>query len=478
MNWWIMSWWVILTIVLIYVVYTLSAELILHIFHFRVLYRGVTDFRTVALTFDDGPDERFTPQILEILRREGVKATFFLVGEQTVKFPNLVKLIAEEGHEIGSHAFRHRHAFLRTPVGVIRDTLRAKRELERLTGKPLHYYRSPWGAMNWAVAYICGRLNLRLVFWSVRAIDWLPGYYADDVVYRVVHAAHPGAIILCHDAGGAENAPLNTISALPTMIRQLRSLGFTFSTVGELDFARQMKIRERESQNGNRSGSRSGSLFASYSFGRRILIALWQIVEFMFTKIYHVLTINAIFRISRTIWRHGLRTSDSGDLLIEDGVAAIDLHFQNETLIAISSASDNRAPVKALRLVRSGFTDLARVIEFHPDYRDVQVISAMTLMNRGIEMLGFHVEDPEESKENRRLQAYMRFLMGMYHPLGFRRLRQGTKDLTLKLVWITREELLERYGQKIQNPQKTLRPAAVSETAVISEFGDGDRDCD
>jgi peptidoglycan-N-acetylglucosamine deacetylase len=441
-----MTWWTIGTILLIYAIYTFSAELVLHIFHAKVLYRGNTDSRKVALTFDDGPDERYTPQILKILREHDVKATFFLVGERAAKYQNIVRLIAQDGHEIGSHSYRHRHAFLRTPVGAFCDITRAKRELEQMTGKPLHYYRSPWGAMNWAVAYTCKRLKLRLVLWSVRAIDWKPGYYPDDVVYRVVHAAHPGAIVLCHDAGGAEGAPKNTIAALPEIIKQLRSLGFTFSTVGELDFAREMKIRE------------SGSLFTNYPFGRRLLIAFWQIVEIAFTKIYRVLSINAIFRISKAVWHHGLRQSEkTGEAIIEDGTKAVDLHFQNETLIAISSAGDNRSLVKVLRMVKSGFTDLANVLEFHPDYQDVQVIMAMTLMNRGIEMLGFHVEELDESREKKRLQAYMRFLMGMYHPLGFKRLRQGTQELSLKLVWMTRDELLERYGQG---------------TPIVSKFGD------
>ncbi len=434
-----MTWWIIGTIVLIYVVYTLTAELILHIWHIGVLYRGNSDKRTIALTFDDGPDERYTPQVLKILRENQVKATFFLVGERVEEYPHLVRLIAEEGHEIGSHSYYHRHAFLRTPFGMFRDITRAKQQLEEISGKPLRYYRSPWGAMNWSLVYICKKLKLKLVLWSIRAIDWLPGEYADDVVYRVVHKAHPGAVVLCHDAGGADGAPKNTIAALPRMITELKNLGFSFSTIRDLHFAKESQLKE------------SKSPYTGYPIARRILITIWQVVEVIFTKMYHVLTINAIFRISPANWHHGIREDKaSGCVIIRDGAKVIDLHFQNETLITISSANDNRALVKMLRMVKTGLCDLARVLQFHPDYKDAEVIMAMTLMNRGIEMLGFHVEELEESKEKKRLQSYMRFLMGMYHPEGFKRLKEGSQTLSLKLVWMTKEELLERYGQQAQ----------------------------
>lgn len=430
-----MTWWIIAAAVFLYAVYTLSAEIVLHICHFGILYRGNPDKRTLALTFDDGPDPNYTPQLLEILHIHQVKATFFVVGARAARYPHLVKQIVDEGHEVGSHSYCHSHAFLRSPLGIYRDLARSKRELEHIAGRQITYYRSPWGAMNWAVVITCKVLNMRHVLWSVRAIDWKAGDYAKDVIYRVVRSAHPGAIVLCHDAGGAKGAPKNTITALPVIITQLRKLGFSFSTIHELDTA---KIALKK---------QSASPYARFPLWRRILIFTWQVVEFSFTKIYHVLTIDAMFRISPSVWRHGVRHNEGSSVsIIKDGTKAIDLHFQNETLISVSSANDNRAPVKILRMVKEGLRNIARVLETHPDYADVQVIMALTLMNRGIEMLGFHVEELPKAKEKKHIESYMRFLLGMYHPEGFKRLRQGSQSLSLKLVWMTRDELIERYG--------------------------------
>src|SRR5579875_1513822 len=309
-----MTWWILGGILLLYFLYTVVAELVLHIWHIGTLHRGNQDERTLALTFDDGPDPVYTPQVLEILRQHQVRATFFLVGKRAVEYPQLIRRMVEEGHEIGSHSFAHVHAWARSPIGTFRDIARAKATMETLTGKPLRYYRSPWGAMNLATACACKLFGLRQTLWSVRAVDWKPGDYADEVVYRVVSAAHPGAIVLCHDAGGAVGAPKNTIQALPIMIQHLRNLGFSFSTIGELDKAR---VHRKETQ---------VSPYAGYPVLRRMLIAVWQLVEAAFTRIYHVHAVDAIFRISKATWHHGPRMHEqSGEILVQEGAKALDL---------------------------------------------------------------------------------------------------------------------------------------------------------
>jgi peptidoglycan-N-acetylglucosamine deacetylase len=428
--------WFFMLAVILYGVYAPLAELIFHIWHVGTFYRGNQNERKISLTFDDGPDERYTPQILDILKENDVKATFFLVGEKAEKHPELVRRIVSDGHELAAHSYRHKHAWLRDPIGTYRDILRSKLALEQISGQRVRFYRPPWGAFNWMTRFACIRLGLQPVLWSVRAIDWLPGEYVDHVIRRVVLPAKPGAIVLCHDAGGAPEAPLNTIRAMPTIIGQLKSLGFSFATVGELYEAVETRRREPIP-------------YQNYPLFRRCLIHVWSIVEWAFARVLRIVPVNQIFRISPITWRFGDRVdAESGKLIVRDGAKAMDIHFQNDTLMAISNEGDNKALVRALKLTRNGLKDLARLVEHHPQYQDVEVFCAVTLMNKGIEMLGFHVEELPSSTQRRLIESYLRFLMGMYHPEGFARLREGTRSLTLKLVWMTKDEVIQRYGDK------------------------------
>lgn len=446
-----MSWLIaILVIALVYVIYTLVPELIFHTLHIGSFYHGRSTERQLALTFDDGPDARYTPQILDILKEKRIQATFFIVGERAEAHPDLVRRMVEEGHHVGIHSYQHRHAFFLAPRQTFRQIAEAKAAVSRLTGLPVRYYRPPWGAFNWVTWFTCRSLGLTPVLWSVRAKDWLAGNQAEGIVTRVLRAAQPGSIVLCHDAGGAPGAPMNTIAALPHVLQQLERLNFGFTTVSQLheDWLTHSKSAGKQ-------------VYRTYPFFRRLLISIWQLVEFGFARVYHVLTLNAIFRISPSEWTHGERRDlDTGEILLEDGAKAIDLHFQNDTLLAVSGAHDNRALIKALRMTRYGFQDIARVMNYHPSYKDAEVVAAFTLMNRGIELLGFHVEELPDTWGKRWLQMYMRFLMGMYHPDGFQRLHEGRQELTLKLVWMTRKEVLDLYGTR-EDLQRTM---PVSET--------------
>lgn len=428
-------WTWLLLIILTYGVYAPLSELLFHIWHIGTVYRGSNRIRQVALTFDDGPDETFTPQVLDILRDYGIKATFFLVAKRAEMHPELVERILAEGHEVASHSLRHKHAWLMDPISTWKDIRTSKLVLERLTGQRIVYYRPPWGAFNFVTRIASSVLSLRPVLWSNRAIDWLPGEYIDDIVERIVPHVLPGTIVLCHDAGGAPNAPLNMIGALPRVIEGLQKLGYKFATVREMD-------------NTLQEAKRKSNPVKDYPFLRRSLVRIWSIVEWCFQKMYHVTSINEMFRTSRAKWHHGTRLDNDGVPVTTDGAPTLDIHFQNDTLIAMSSGNDNRGIVRALKLTKSGLKDFARILQNHPDYQDIETISAVTLMNRGIEMLGFHVEELPMTKEHRRLERYMRFLMGMYHPGGFKRLKEGTRSLSLKLIWMSRAELIRLYGDK------------------------------
>jgi len=182
----------------------------------------------VALTFDDGPWPHTTAQILAILTQRRAPATFFVVGRQVQRYPELVhqELVAEMA--VGSHSWSHPQRFDRLPITRIRDEIaRGRHTLEPL-GVHLVGFRPPGGAASATVLAAARGLGDRTVLWSVDPDDWQPGVTPHQLVQRVLGAARPGAIVLLHDGGGNRSA---TVAALPAIIDGLRRLGLTLTVI-------------------------------------------------------------------------------------------------------------------------------------------------------------------------------------------------------------------------------------------------------
>jgi peptidoglycan/xylan/chitin deacetylase (PgdA/CDA1 family) len=181
----------------------------------------------VALTFDDGPDPRWTVPIIENLRREGIKATFCVVGRQARKFPELIALIVAEGHVLCDHSETH-------PSGL-QDKSRSEIDLEvgspsfylrSLSGVAPGFFRAPGGSVNDQVIRAAQSRNMRMLAWSVDPRDF-KGPSPDEIQRRVMDEVKPGSVILLHDGGGIRS---NTVAALPGLITQLRAAGYNFRT--------------------------------------------------------------------------------------------------------------------------------------------------------------------------------------------------------------------------------------------------------
>ena len=188
----------------------------------------------VCLTFDDGPDERYTPEVLNILKKYQVPAVFFLVGAKAERFPDLVKRIEAEGHQIGSHTYYHRHAYLLSPWKSLKTIAKGIQALEAIIKKPIVWFRPPWGALNLFQYLWLRRLGLRIVLWNVSARDWLKKTGASGIIKLLLPKIRPHSIILLHDSGGEPGAPVNTIAALSNIIEKLRAEGYTFVTAEEV----------------------------------------------------------------------------------------------------------------------------------------------------------------------------------------------------------------------------------------------------
>ncbi|MEU6486051.1 polysaccharide deacetylase family protein [Streptomyces sp. NPDC046887] len=178
--------------------------------------------RTMVLTFDDGPDPRYTPPILDTLRRHRVRAMFFLCGEMADAHPDLVRRINDEGHVLGNHSWSHplipslRPSRIRTELGSTSETI------ERLTGAAPLWYRAPFGAWNRHSFEIGAELGMEPLAWTVDTLDWTePG--ADAIVSRVRAGAAPGVVVLSHDAGGDRSG---TVAALDRYLPELLDNGY------------------------------------------------------------------------------------------------------------------------------------------------------------------------------------------------------------------------------------------------------------
>jgi peptidoglycan/xylan/chitin deacetylase (PgdA/CDA1 family) len=187
----------------------------------------------VSLTFDDGPNPRATPLILDVLRREQVKATFFVLGRHADRWPELVRRMADEGHQLANHGYWHRKLHRRGP-GYVRDDLtRGTESICRASGLPtLHHFRAPHGFRSPWVTPIARSLGQRTVGWSLGVWDSArPG--AAEIARRAEVGLRAGSILLLHDGDGydAEGDRLQTAEALPSIIQRLRARGLRFATL-------------------------------------------------------------------------------------------------------------------------------------------------------------------------------------------------------------------------------------------------------
>lgn len=180
--------------------------------------RGPEGARGVALTFDDGPDPDTTREVLDVLDRRGVKATFFVIGAKAAKHPEVVREIIERGHEVGVHSFAHDRLFsLRGSKRVRADLERAVETIEGITKTRPVLFRPPIGHTNPTIARVADELDLVVVGWTVAARDGIARAKPDDVVARVERGLEDGAIVAMHDAaerGGRKPAGVTALGAV------------------------------------------------------------------------------------------------------------------------------------------------------------------------------------------------------------------------------------------------------------------------
>lgn len=198
------------------------------------LLNGPRNRKQIALTFDDAPDPRFTPQILDVLARYGVCATFFVVGERAAKHPELLRRIVKEGHIVGNHSYNH-PVFSKLPISKFQSQIWQTDEvIKRIAGISPLLIRPPYGELlpqqiRWGKG-----TGFTIVNWDVDSEDWRKNPSSSKVLANIRKTLQPGSIVLQHAGGGEGQSLIGTIDALPVLIEQLQGKGYDIVTVPEL----------------------------------------------------------------------------------------------------------------------------------------------------------------------------------------------------------------------------------------------------
>jgi peptidoglycan/xylan/chitin deacetylase (PgdA/CDA1 family) len=182
--------------------------------------RGNPEKRLVALTFDDGPDARSTPALLDVLRQHDVEAAFFVIGQKVELEPHLANRILREGHLLENHSFAHSYATNFYPgAKLTADLSRAQQTIEKLTGTSPKYFRPPVGLSNPNVFRAARALRLKVIGWTIRSLDTRLTDPA-RIVQRIERGLKPGAVILLHDGNIPAERLVVTVKLLLTKLRE------------------------------------------------------------------------------------------------------------------------------------------------------------------------------------------------------------------------------------------------------------------
>lgn len=193
------------------------------------------DEKVISISFDAAWGNEDTNELISILEKYNVKATFFVVGEWADKYPDSVKALSNAGHEVMNHSNTHPHMTELNHENVIKEITECNNKIEAITGiKPI-LLRVPYGDYNNDVIKTVNECSCYPIQWSIDSLDW-KDISADEICNRVIKKAHPGGIVLFH------NAAKNTPEALPRILEKLQSDGYNIIPISQLIYANEYKI--------------------------------------------------------------------------------------------------------------------------------------------------------------------------------------------------------------------------------------------
>lgn len=202
-------------------------------FFTKIIFRGNDKEKIIALTFNNGPQSPYTENILKILNKNKISATFFLLGENVKKHPELVKKIISGNHEIGNHSYSHKKMIFKSPNFIKKEILRTDKILKTFKIET-NIFRPPFGLMFFALPLIMQKSKKKIILWNINSKDCL-GLSAKKLSKKILKKIHPGSIILMHDGNGVKRSNRsNTVEVLKIIIPKLKEMGYDFSTISNL----------------------------------------------------------------------------------------------------------------------------------------------------------------------------------------------------------------------------------------------------
>ncbi|CAM2847664.1 polysaccharide deacetylase family protein [Paenibacillus sediminis] len=405
------------------------------LFGFRVFKKGKSAGH-FALTFDDGPDPRYTPLLLDLLKKYDAKATFFVVGAHAEKNPDLIKRIHDEGHLLGVHNYLHKTNWLMRPATVKKHIKQTRDIIHSITGNDTPYYRPPWGIVN--LFDIARKRDVQIVLWSRMFSDWRSRVGADRLTKRMLKKLRGGEVFLLHDCGttvGAnQEAPEQMLIALERVLEEANRKGLQSVRIDKL-------MAETESYSAPRI-----SLF------KRLLVLLWLQWEKVFHAVFHLHTINPedpMYHI-RVRTYHGQPTQmDNGSTLVK-GDKIIELHLDNKKLFEIGSKAKSTVHL-AIQMIRGTEKTLPVIAQYvldHPEISDVKALYGVSMIHRGPEQFGFKIIDLPKGMFSSFTQLYLKLLLRVIHPAGQKRLKHRADQLVPKMILMPIDVLIGRFSQQ------------------------------
>lgn len=398
--------------------------------------RKVSD--ALSLTFDDGPHPRYTPLLLDLLKKHDAKATFFVLGSMAERYPDIIQRMHEEGHLVGIHNYTHKTNWLLFPWSVRTDHVRRTADIvENIIGERPIYYRPPWGVINFFDLYL--RRRFHIILWSVMVSDWRSKEPQDVKRMRdkLLRECQGGSVVLLHDSGetlGAiPEAPKYMLQALDEVLTDLRAQGLQFVRVDEL-----MKMEKEDiDKRPGRFRTIIAKIFLSYDKLVHKLLGIYAIDEnnpFLKIRIRP-------YRGKQTLQLDDGQTIERGDPIIE-------LHFNNEQLyeLGLKARSTTQLSVHMIRNMQQSMPLLSHMMQTDDRFQHVKGIYGISLIHRGSHRFGFSTFDLPRGLFLRLTKAYLRFIMLIVHPSGKDRLKtKSRQQLEPKIIAISREEVLKRF---------------------------------
>lgn len=423
--------------------YAFIPGLISRIFGYRVFRKG-TGSKEFALTFDDGPDPRFTPQLLDLLLRYNAKATFFVVGANAERYPDLIQRMHAEGHLIGIHNYVHKTNWLMRPATVRRQIERTADIIYNITGERSTYYRPPWGIVN--LFDISKRRQVQIVLWSAMFGDWREKLGADRLTEKMLARLNPGEVMLLHDSGttlGADpDAPEHMLVALERTLEVAQSRALRSIRIDEM-----IKMAEN-------------SPIQKLSFGKRLIVGLWLAWEQVFQFLFQLKTISPEdpFLHYRLRKYQGGPIKMEGGSLLNKGDKVIELHIDNRQLfeLGIHSRSSAQLAIRMIRRMEKDMPVLAGRIASDEGLAEAKALYGVSMINRGPEKFGFTVLDLPNGLFARSTKFYLSILLSVIHPAGGARLKERSELLVPKMILMPVSQLLDQMNQRASH-EKTVK---------------------